>query len=249
MPAANCITCWNLPPTHPQSPDTMTVYLLKNGNEIGPLELGEIQALIDSDCISASQPLRLEDGMRSTAGTLPGIRLTKPGAPAVPLGQAPKSAPAPMASLSRDVKSLKRNSAAVTAELNQFMREMRGKSPREMLGAVARSSLARSGFTAAILLATVLFSATVIPFATRDDSNQAQQTRAQQTAEPIAATLPPQPTVPAPSLATNTNQTAALPPSDKQKVADKLGIGETKQGQPSEPNPFETTDDLLQELE
>ncbi|SVC15230.1 uncharacterized protein METZ01_LOCUS268084, partial [marine metagenome] len=53
----------------------MTVYLLKNGNEIGPLELGEIQALIDSDCIPPSHPLRLEDGTQSTVGILPGIRL------------------------------------------------------------------------------------------------------------------------------------------------------------------------------
>ena len=222
----------------------MTVYLLKNGNEIGPLELDEIQALIDSDCILPSQPLRLEDGTQSTVGTLPGIRLAKPGAPAVPLGQAPKSAPAPMASLSRDVKSLKRNSAAVTAELNQFMREMRGKSPHEMLGAVARSSLTRSGFTAAIILAAILFSSTVIPFATRDDPEPAQQ-YAKPTAHAEASPAAP----PATAATTNTNHPAALPADDKQKVADKLGIGETKQGQPTEPNPFETTDDLLQELE
>ena len=222
----------------------MTVYLLKNGNEIGPLELDEIQALIDSDCILPSQPLRLEDGTQSTVGTLPGIRLAKPGAPAVPLGQAPKSALAPMASLSRDVKSLKRNSAAVTAELNQFMREMRGKSPHEMLGAVARSSLTRSGFTAAIILAAILFSSTVIPFVTMDDPEPAQQ-HAKPTAHAEASPSAP----PATAATTNTNHPAALPADDKQKVADKLGIGETKQGQPTEPNPFETTDDLLQELE
>lgn len=227
----------------------MTVYLLKNGNEIGPLELDEIQALIDSDCILPSQPLRLEDGTQSTVGTLPGIRLAKPGAPAVPLGQAPKSAPAPMASLSRDVKSLKRNSAAVTAELNQFMREMRGKSPHEMLGAVARSSLTRSGFTAAIILAAILFSSTVIPFVTRDDPEPAQQPKAQQHAKPTAHAEASPAAPPATAATTNTNHPAVLPADDKQKVADKLGIGETKQGQPTEPNPFETTDDLLQELE
>jgi len=227
----------------------MTVYLLKNGNEIGPLELGEIQALIDSDCITPSQPLRLEDGTQSTVGTLPGIRLAKPGTPAVPLVQAPESALAPMASLSRDVKSLKRNSAAVTAELNQFMREMRGKSPSEMLGAVARSSLTRSGFTAAIILTVILFSSTVIPFATRDDSKQAQQTETQQPTKPTAPAEASPAAPPATAATTNTNHPAALPIGDKQKVADKLGIGETKQGKPSEPNPFETADDLLQELE
>ena len=223
----------------------MTVYLLKDGNEIGPLEPAEVQALIDANCIAASQPIRLEDGTNSTAGTLPGVRLAKPDAPAAPLGQAP--APAPMASLTRDVKSLKRNSAAVSAELNQFMREMRGKSPREMLGAVARSSLVRSGFTAAVLLAIILFSATIIPFATRGDTESARQPDAPQPAALANKNAPPLP--PATAAPAETNAPAAPPAADKQKIADKLGIGETKQGQPSEPNPFESTGDLLQELE
>ena len=225
----------------------MTVYLLKDGNEIGPLEPAEVQALIDANCIAASQPIRLEDGTTATAGTLPGVRFAKPDAPAAPLGQAPAPAPAPMASLARDVKSLKRNSAAVTAELNQFMREMRGKSPREMLGAVARSSLVRSGFTAAVLLAIILFSATIIPFATRGDTESARQPDAPQPAAPANKNAPPLP--PATGAPAETNAPAAPPADDKQKIADKLGIGETKQGQPSEPNPFESTGDLLQELE
>ena len=35
----------------------------------------------------------------------------------------------------------------------------------------------------------------------------------------------------------------------KKTVAETLGIGESKKGDPSEPNPFESTGDLLQELE
>jgi hypothetical protein len=225
----------------------MTVYLLKDGNEIGPLEPAEVQALIDTDCIAASLPVRLGDGTTATAGTVPGIRRVKPEAPAAPLGQATAPTPAPMASLARDVKSLKRNSAAVTAELNQFMREMRGKSPREMLGAVARSSLVRSGFTAGVLLTIILFSATIIPFATRGAAESSQQSEAPQPAATANTNAPT--TAPTPASTLNTNASAMPPGNDKQKLADKLGIGETKQGQPSEPNPFETTDDLLQELE
>ncbi|MDP6795801.1 MAG: hypothetical protein QF721_03855 [Verrucomicrobiota bacterium] len=225
----------------------MTIYLLKDGNEIGPLEPTEVQALIDTDCIAANLPVRLGDGTTATAGTVPGIRLIKPEAPAAPLGQATNITPAPMASLARDVKLLKRNSAAVTAELNQFMREMRGKSPREMLGAVARSSLLRSGFTAAILLVIILFSATIIPFATRDDAESSPQNGEPQ---PVATSKTnAKATAPSPAATANTNASAIPPGDDKQKLADKLSIGETKQGQPSEPNPFEATDDLLQELE
>ena len=45
------------------------------------------------------------------------------------------------------------------------------------------------------------------------------------------------------------NEPSAVIPSEPKPVADTLGIGETKDGTPSEPNPFETTDDLLEDLE
>ncbi|MEE2948467.1 MAG: hypothetical protein VX392_09115 [Verrucomicrobiota bacterium] len=225
----------------------MTVYLLKDGKEIGPLEPTEVQALLDTDCIAASLQVRLEDGTAATAGTVPGIRLLKPEASAAPISQVTTPTPAPIASLARDMKSLKRNSAAVTAELNQFMREMRGKSPREMLGAVARSSLLRSGFTATILLLIILFSGTIIPFATRGDAESSQKIEAPQPVKTAKTNAPTAASILA--AKSNTNASTMNPDDDKQILADKLGIGETKQGQPSEPNPFETTDDLLQELE
>ena len=46
----------------------------------------------------------------------------------------------------------------------------------------------------------------------------------------------------------NTNEPSAVIPIEPKPVADTLGIGETKEGIPPEPNPFETTDDLLEDL-
>jgi len=222
----------------------MTIYLLKNGNEIGPLELNEVQVLLDSDCISCSQAVRLEDGAQATVGSLDGIRSPKPAASVAPFGQAQGAAPPPMASLSRDVKSLKRNSAAATTELSQFMREMRGKSPGDMLGAIVQSSLVRSGVTAALILLVILFITTIIPFVMKDDTIVQKESSPPPMSPKTPLHTPPQ----TPALASS-NTPAALPLGEKQKVADKLGIGEARQGQPSEPNPFEATGDILQELE
>ncbi len=59
------------------------------------------------------------------------------------------------------------------------------------------------------------------------------------------ATVPVTPEV----AKSNTNEPSAVIPSEPKPVADTLGIGETKEGTPSEPNPFESTDDLLEDLE
>ena len=228
----------------------MSIYLIKNDRELGPLTISEVQALLDAHCVSSNQTVRLSDGTLLTVDTLDGICLTKSAEPITQLGQAPitsDSTAAPMASISRDLKNIKKNSSAVADELTQFMREMRGKSPSEMLGAFAKSTLVRSGFTAAFLLFAILVLTTAIPFALMDKT----------TAENSPATpAPPPPTNPTssvnvPSAVTppTTNQTANVTPSGLKPVAETLGIGETKTGVPSEPNPFKTTDDLLKDLE
>ena len=94
----------------------MSIYLLKENNEIGPLTTDELQALLDANCINKDQPVRLEDGTESVRDTR-GIRLAKRDAPTPVLGQAQDVSVAPMGSLSRDIKGIKRNSTAVADEL------------------------------------------------------------------------------------------------------------------------------------
>ena len=226
----------------------MSIYLIKENNEIGPLTTDELQALLDANCINKDQPVRLEDGTESVAGRLEGIRLTKREAPTPVLGQAQDVSVAPMGSLSRDIKGIKRNSTAVADELVHFMGELRGKSPAEMLGAFSRSTLVRSGIAATFILTAILLLATAIPFAlegggaTENITSQPTITL-ENTNSP--ATVPVTPEV----AKSNTNEPSAVIPTEPKPVADTLGIREAKEGTPSEPNPFETTDDLIEDLE
>ncbi len=226
----------------------MSIYLLKENNEIGPLTTDELQALLDANCINKDQPVRLEDGTESVAGTIDGVRLAKREAPTPVLGQAQDVSVAPMGSLSRDIKGIKRNSAAVADELVHFMGELRGKSPAEMLGAFAQSTLIRSGIAATFILAAILLLSTAIPFAL-EGGGATENITPQPTITPEKTNSPA--TVPVtPEVAkSNTNEPSAVIPSEPKPVADTLGIGETKEGTPSEPNPFESTDDLLEDLE
>ena len=226
----------------------MSIYLLKENNEIGPLTTDELQALLDANCINKDQLVRLEDGTESVAGTLEGIRLAKREAPTSALGQAQDVSVAPMGSLSRDIKGIKRNSTAVADELVHFMGELRGKSPAEMLGAFAQSTLVRSGIAATFILAAILLLATAIPFAL-EGGGATENITSHPTITPKKTNSPA--TVPVtPEVAkSNTNEPSAVILSEPKPVADTLGIGETKEGTPSEPNPFETTDDLLEDLE
>ncbi|NNM28064.1 MAG: hypothetical protein HKO57_00960, partial [Akkermansiaceae bacterium] len=69
-----------------------------------------------------------------------------------------------LASPRADLRELSANTRATAAELEEFLRDLRGKSPQEMLGIVAASHLARALVLATIVVAagTVLF--TAIPF-------------------------------------------------------------------------------------
>ena len=47
----------------------------------------------------------------------------------------------PMASPKEDLKRISKNSEAVVGELREFLSTLKGKSPKEMMGSVADSSL------------------------------------------------------------------------------------------------------------
>ena len=189
----------------------MQIYILKNDNEIGPLKTEEVQALVDARCIDKNQPVRLGDGTMLTAGTLKGIRLAKREVASPELGQAQgDSAVAPMGSLSRDIKGIKRNSTAVANELAQFMRQMKGKSPAEMLGAFAKSTLVRSGIVAAFILVSILILATAIPFAINNTQSAENTTTS---LEPVTTPANTSPSISAPlrnQLLPQINRTATI---------------------------------------
>ena len=115
---------------------------------------------------------------------------------------------------------------------------MRGKSPREMLGAIATSNLTQSTITAtaAITLAIVLL--TIVPFGltklfgTSDHSEPTAAENSESQKQPLATPTEP-----------------SLNPSRSPDAASQLGIGDAKTA-PVNVNPLESsTDDLLEGLE
>ena len=131
------------------------------------------------------------------------------------------------------------NRQAAAAELREFLAQMRGKSPKEMLGAIASSNLAQSTLIATAAISAAIVAFTVLPFGVKK----------------IFGKSPAPTTIAAPAAAENAPlETPAEPSLDpdadgKASAAGTLGIGETKDA-PANVNPLESsTDDLLEGLE
>ena len=134
------------------------------------------------------------------------------------------------------------NRQAAAAELREFLAQMRGKSPKEMLGAIASSNLAQSTLlaTAAISAAIVLF--TILPFGVKKIFGKSEATPKVAAPEQVEEGSAPLETPAEPTL----DPDAA---ADKGSAASRLGIGETKDA-PANVNPLESsTDDLLDGIE
>jgi len=134
-----------------------------------------------------------------------------------------------LASTAADLRELKGNSRATVQELQAFLRELKGKSPQEMLGVVAASQLARSLVLSSAIVGGVILLFTAIPYFLGDDEKAAPAT---------TATAPPPP--------------AAEPAPVEEKKPDPLstlGVGEELTAPPDE-NPLENKgDDFLKDLE
>jgi len=148
-----------------------------------------------------------------------------------------------------DVRRLRDNGGATVAELREFLQEMRGRSPQEMLGVIAQSDLVRSTLVAAIGAVVLLVVLTVVPFAWGKAFPAEQSAKA-----PPAAQAPAQ-TPDKPAATTDQPAAADAKPGDDQPEAkpddllDKLGIGEQKTAAP-DVNPLESkADDLLKGLD
>ena len=63
----------------------------------------------------------------------------------------------PIASPKRDIKQLAGNSQAVVGELREFLASLKGKSPKEMMGAVAESSLFQSLLVSTVVMVVLVF--------------------------------------------------------------------------------------------
>lgn len=138
-----------------------------------------------------------------------------------------------MASSKADLRELRNNSRATVGEIQAFLRELKGKSPQEMLGVVAQSGLFRSLVlsTGLVVGGIVLF--TAIPYFMGGEE------------KPAPVSEPPAP-VEAPVETPKPVEPAAEPVPDP---LSKLGVGEEFSAPPNT-NPLENKgDDFLKDLE
>lgn len=143
-----------------------------------------------------------------------------------------------MASTKADLRELKSNSRATVAELQDFLRQLKGKSPQEMLGMVAASQLFRSLIISTLLVAGTIFALTAIPYFMAPEEEQ----------KPVAAT--PEPAA-EPEDKPEPEPADPIPaePVPEPNPLESLGVGEELPAPPNK-NPLEDQgDDFLKDLE
>lgn len=160
--------------------------------------------------------------------------------------------------VSHELRRLKVNGSASIAELREFLGQMRGKRPQEVLGVIAQSSLFASLFYATVLVALTIGVLTVVPYGWNKlyASPAPAATVAEEPAAPAPAATPAPDAVAAPATATPAAPAVAAPasvgpgaPANIDPAAlRRLGVGEVREANPLL-NPLEDkNDDILGDL-
>ena len=174
----------------------------------------------------------------------------------------------PMTSPKRDLEKLGKNSQAVVGELRQFLATLKGKSPKEMMGAVADSSLAQSMLVATGITALLLVVLTGIPYALKDSKAETEEwekliwsKERKERSQEISTTFRNHNKAVREAINSALTQDGATSSSGQtgrqpnvgadekasgsaQSTADKIGIGEEKKADPNS-NPLDSKDDDL----
>lgn len=138
-------------------------------------------------------------------------------------------------------RRLKTDAAATAEELRQFVARMHGKSPQEVLGALAESGLTKGIVTSAIGAFVILVVFTVGPFLINRfsaDTTPAATTKRQ----PLTAQAQVQ--TPSEAQEQSAEPEAVPEEADLEKATDAMGIGETKVADPDK-NPLDNKLDSL----
>lgn len=159
----------------------------------------------------------------------------------------------PPRGLKGDIHRARNGAKASAAELREFVREFRGRSPQEMLGLVAGSNLVQATVLATVITLIFMTAFTVGPYFYK----KANPVAAKPSKAPAAAAPAPAPSAtaaaPVATAAPAATTSAPLPVATgtgpaTPDVLNTLGIGETKVADPKK-NPLEAGgDDLLKDL-
>jgi len=209
------------------------LFVVIEGEQRGPLGSGELRDLLKAGEIQPDTPALCEgDQEWSTVANLSRLPEEEGGVRKV-VGAGVE----PMASLPRDLKNLKGNSSATVDELRDFMKQMRGKNPAEMLGAIAQSTLVRSLIISTVSIVALLFTLTAASyfFASEKDSKVPEKSADQKVVESGDKEGSP----------ASPENPVSVPVVNPPEV---LGVGGEKTCKPKEVNPFENNNDPLNGL-
>jgi len=153
----------------------------------------------------------------------------------------------------RDIERLRSDGAATVAEIREFLDQMHGKSPQEVIGIVAKSGLTRSIILATFLFGVLLVVFTIIPyFLNQRDGGTAEAVAGQSdttkapTAKPDESKPEEQP---AEAVTTTAKEKSVSDELDRDRAIDAMGIGETRTADPNKNPREDELDKLLDGIE
>ncbi len=244
----------------------MNIYISRNKQKFGPYTFEDVQALIDQNIVAEMDYAWTDGGTEWVPlSSVEGLDFSREKK-RVNLDEALKQARQrqtgsssgiqPMANVGHDFRKLRNNVSATAEELRGFLGQMKGKSPKEMLGMVAQSTLFKGLQQSVIIFAGILIVFTVIPFtiglfqpkeqkkaqtekvqpADEDSEENGQENQPFGQEEETATTATDANGNPIPGGSTGTEFTEAL------------GIGEAKEA-PTKENPLDNSNnDILEDL-
>jgi hypothetical protein len=244
----------------------MNIYITRNKEKFGPYSQKDIQMLIDQNIVSEMDFAWAEGEPEWVPlKKIAGLDFTREKKH-VNLDQALKQARhnmeeahhagvAPMASLGKDMRNIKENLAFTAGDLTKFLKEMQGKSPKEMLGLVAQSTLFKGIVSSTLLFATLIFIFTAIPFTINlvnppeeKEQTQTEETSGGEDGDTTGAPATGEETAGTTEPAVDADGNPLPEGATGNEVIDTLGIGETKVAAPNV-NPLDdSTDDILNDL-
>ncbi len=147
------------------------------------------------------------------------------------------------AGLARDLQHLKKHGGMSLAELRDFVRQLHGRKPSEVMGIVSSSALIRAMLESTIFLGILIGVLTIIPFMMADDKQKPASTATSASDE----TTPPAATAVSDPAATAAGSDGSISAEDAKKAVDVMGLGETKAADPNK-NPLDNLDNLLDDV-
>ena len=144
--------------------------------------------------------------------------------------------------IGRDLRSVRDNGTASLRELREFVTQLKGQRPQEVMGIVTGNGLVQAVLISTCGIALLLVTFTAIPFLLAEDEPVAGTSTT-----PKAVSQPVSPASSSAGTATDKPEPVRADTANN-NVSDALGIGETKTSS-SEENPLENKlDNLLDDL-